>query len=103
MKQNSERSQIDKNLFEHSLRVVALRRCNYMFFGSDSGEAEMYSLNGNCKLNGIDLENWLRYVSSFTNTLPTNRGKKLLPWMKTDFYSTSQYGRSLIIFEGQAR
>ncbi len=50
--------EIDNNLCENALRVVALGR-NYMFFGSDGGgdsAAVMYSLIGSCKLNGIEPE-----------------------------------------------
>lgn len=46
-------------LCENALRVVALGRCGYMFFGSDSGgdsSAVMFSLIGSCKLNGIEPE-----------------------------------------------
>jgi len=59
--------EIDHNLCENALRVVALGRRNYMFFGSDSGgdsAAVMYSLIGSCKLNGIEPEAWLRHVIS---------------------------------------
>lgn len=62
---------------------MALGRCNYMFFGSDRGgdsAAVMYSLTGNCKLNGIKPEAWLRYVISVINTWHANRVKELMPW-----------------------
>ena len=54
--------EIDNNLCENALRVVALGRRNYMLFGSDGGgdsAAVMYSLIGSCKLNGIEPETWL--------------------------------------------
>lgn len=75
--------EIDNNLCENALRVVALGRRNYIFFGSDSGgegAAVMYSLIGSCKLNGIEPEAWLRHVISVINTWPANRVKELLPW-----------------------
>lgn len=78
--------EIDNNLCENALRVVALGRRNYMFFGSDSGgdsAAVMYSLIGSCKLNGIEPEVWLRHIISVINTWPTNRVKELLPWNVT--------------------
>lgn len=78
--------EIDNNLCENALRVVALGRRNYMFFGSDGGgdsAAVMYSLIGSCKLNGIEPETWLRYVISVINTWPANRVKELLPWNVT--------------------
>lgn len=69
----------------HALRVVALGRRNYMFFGSDGGDsaAVMYSLIGSCKLNGIEPEAWLRHIISVINTWPANRVKELLPWNVT--------------------
>lgn len=57
--------EIDNNLWENALRVVALGRSNYIFFGSDGGgdsAAAMYSLIGNYKLNCIEPEAWLRHV-----------------------------------------
>lgn len=78
--------EIDNNLCENALRVVALGRRNYMFFGSDSGgdsAAVMYSLIGSCKLNGIEPEAGLRHVISVINTWPANRVKELLPWNVT--------------------
>lgn len=78
--------EIDNNLCENALRVVALGRRNYMFFGSDGGgdsAAVMYSLIGSCKLNGIEPEAWLRHVISELNTWPANRVKELLPWNVT--------------------
>lgn len=69
-----------------TLRVVALGRRNYMFFGSDSGgdsAAVTYSLIGSCKLNGIEPEAWLWHVISVINTWPANRVKELLPWNVT--------------------
>ncbi|MGU3489571.1 IS66 family transposase [Enterobacter bugandensis] len=78
--------EIDNNLCENALRVVALGRRNYMFFGSDGGgdsAAVMYSLIGSCKLNGIEPEAWLRHVISELYTWPANRVKELLPWNVT--------------------
>lgn len=78
--------EIYNNLCENALRVVALGRRNYMFFGSDGGgdsAAVMYSLIGSCKLNGIEPEAWLRHVISVINTWPANRVKELLPWNVT--------------------
>lgn len=60
--------EIDNNLCENALRVVALGR--YMFFGSDGGgdsAVVMYSLIGSCKLNGIEPEAWLRHIISVIN------------------------------------
>jgi transposase len=78
--------EIDNNLCENALRVVALGHRNYMFFGSDGGgdsAAVMYSLIGSCKLNGIEPESWLRHVISVISTWSANRVKELLPWNVT--------------------
>lgn len=59
--------EIDNTLCESAHSVVTLVRCNFMFFGSDSGgerAAVMYSLIGSCKLNGIEPETWLRHIIS---------------------------------------
>lgn len=56
---------IDNNIAENALRLVAQGRKNYLFVGSASGgenAALMYSLIVTCKLNGVDPEAWLRYV-----------------------------------------
>ena len=77
---------MSENTVNNALRVVALGRRNYMFFGSDGGgdsAAVMYSLIGSCKLNGIEPEAWLRHVISVINTWPANRVKELLPWNVT--------------------
>ena len=73
---------IRRSVYAYLRVVAALGRRNYMFFGSDGGgesAAVMYSLIGSCKLNGIELETWLRHVISVINTLPANRVKELLP------------------------
>ncbi|CAM8190575.1 IS66 family transposase [Escherichia coli] len=78
--------EIDNNLCENALRVIALGRHNYMFFGSDGGgegAVVIYSLIGSCKLNGIEPETWLRHVIGVINTWPANRVKELLPWNGT--------------------
>lgn len=78
--------EIDNNLCESALRVVAQGHHNYMFFGSDGGgdsAAVMYSLIGSCKLNGIEPEARLRHIISVINTWPANRVKELLPWNVT--------------------
>lgn len=77
---------MSENTVNNALRVVALGRRNYMFFGSDGGgdsAAVMYSLIGSCKLNGIEPEAWLRHVITIISTWPANRVKVLLPWNVT--------------------
>ena len=63
------------NAAERALRVVVLGRKNYLFTGSDAGgerAAAIYSLIGTAKLNGIELEAYLRDVIT--------RMDELLPW-----------------------
>lgn len=59
--------EIDNNLAENALRMVAVGRRNYLFVGSASGgenAAIMYTLMVTCRLNGVDPEAYLRYVIS---------------------------------------
>ncbi|EBT7801709.1 IS66 family transposase, partial [Salmonella enterica] len=75
--------EIDNNIAENALRVVALGRKNYLFVGSASGgenAAIMYTLIVTCRLNGIDPESYLRYVIREISEWPSNRLRDLLPW-----------------------
>lgn len=75
--------EIDNNVAERALRSVALSRKNHLFFGLDHGDdrgAMLYSLIGTCKLNGIDLEAYLRHILSVLADWPINRVAELLPW-----------------------
>jgi transposase len=54
---------LDNNIAERMLRLAAVGRKNYMFFGSDAGghrAAVIYSLVASCKLVGIDPFAYLR-------------------------------------------
>uniref|UniRef100_UPI003D0B61E1 transposase domain-containing protein n=1 Tax=Pantoea ananas TaxID=553 RepID=UPI003D0B61E1 len=76
-------AEIDNNIAENALRGVALGWKNWLFAGSDSGgerAAVLYSLNGTCRLNGIDPDVWLRYVLRHIQDWPVNRIRELLPW-----------------------
>ncbi|MCW8114420.1 transposase domain-containing protein, partial [Yersinia intermedia] len=71
--------EIDNNLAENALRG----RKNYLFMGSDRGgeyAAEMYTLTGTYKLNGIEPEAYLRQVLKVIADHPINRLQALLPW-----------------------
>lgn len=75
--------EIDNNIAENALRVVSLGRKNYLFMGSDRGggyAANLYTLIGSCKLNGIEPEAYLREVLRVIADYPINRIKELLPW-----------------------
>ncbi|WP_133523182.1 IS66 family transposase [Buttiauxella sp. JUb87] len=75
--------EIDNNLAENALRMVAVGRRNYLFVGSASGgenAAIMYTLIVTCRLNGVDPEAYLRYVISEISEWSSKRLRDLLPW-----------------------
>lgn len=57
--------EIDNNLIENSIRIVALGRKNYMFAGSHEAAqqaAMIYSFLGTCKINNVEPFGWLKDV-----------------------------------------
>ena len=74
---------LDTNAVENAIRPIALGRRNWMFAGSEAGgrrAAQIYSLIGSAKLNGIEP---LAYLTDILQRLPTARQKDLdalLPW-----------------------
>jgi len=77
------RLEIDNNAAERALRAVALGRKNWLFAGSDDGgerAAAIYSLLGTAKLNGLNIEAYLRHVLEKLPDHPTERVEELLPW-----------------------
>ncbi len=67
--------EIDNNIAENALRGIAPGRKNWLFAGSDKGgeaAAIIYSLLGTCKLNGVELEGWLREVIGKINYWSSN-------------------------------
>jgi hypothetical protein len=83
----------DNSSAERALRAVALGRRNYLFAGADSGgdrAANIYSLVGSAKLNGLDPEFYLRHVLTRIAQYPINLIDDLLPWnIQTDTVSAS--------------
>lgn len=75
--------EIDNNAAERSIRALVLGRRNYLFAGSDGGgetAANLYSLIGTCRLNGIDPHRYLQEVIGRIAEHPVNRITQLLPW-----------------------
>jgi hypothetical protein len=74
--------EIDNNLAERTLRMVAVGRRNYLFAGSEEGAkraAIIYSLVASCKLNGIDPFAYFKDVLERISTHPGSRIDELLP------------------------
>jgi transposase len=79
---------IDNNLAERVLRIVAIGRKNWLFAGSDAGAeraAIIYSLIASCKLCDIDPFVYLRDVLYRVSTHPASRIVELTPsgWAET--------------------
>jgi transposase len=74
--------EIDNNLAERTLRMIAVGRKNWMFAGSDDGgrrAAVIYSLVASCKHIGIDPFAYLRDVLDRISTHPNARIGELTP------------------------
>jgi len=73
---------IDNNLAERTLRMVAIGRKNWLFAGSEAGAeraAVIYSLVATCKLSGIDPFAYFRDVLARISTHPASEIDALLP------------------------
>ena len=73
---------VDNNLAERVLRIVAIGRKNWMFAGSDAAAERatiIYSLAASCKLCDIDPFAYLRDVLDRMSTHPASRIAELTP------------------------
>lgn len=73
---------LDNNIAERMLRLAAVGRKNYMFFGSDAGghrAAVIYSLVASCRLAGLDPFAYLRDVISIACEPAFDRFADLTP------------------------
>jgi len=73
---------IDNNLAERTLRMVAIGRKNWLFAGSEAGAeraAVIYSLVASCKLSGIDPFAYFRDVLARISTHRISEVDALLP------------------------
>ncbi len=76
------RYEIDNNLIENSIRVLALGRKNFLFAGSHEAAqriAMLYSFFGTCKMNDVDPYIWLKDVLTRLPDHKANKLDELLP------------------------
>lgn len=77
------RCDISNNAAERAIRPLALGRKNWLFAGSDKGgnnAAVIFTLAQTAKLNGINVEAYLRHVINVIADHPIKRINELLPW-----------------------
>jgi transposase len=78
------RIEIDSNVVERGMRIIALGRKNHLFAGSDDGArfwAIHASLIETCKMNNVDPQAWLADVlDKIANRHPMSQIDELLPW-----------------------
>jgi transposase len=87
------RLEVDNNVAENAIRVVALGRRNYLFAGSDSGgerAASIYTLVSTAKLNGLNPETYLKVIlAKIAEGHTINRVSDLVPWRMIPAGATS--------------
>jgi len=75
---------MDNNIVERTIRPIALNRKNALFAGHDVGAqnwAVIASLIETCKLNAVDLQNWLTQTfSAIAHGHKQTDIDELLPW-----------------------
>ena len=75
--------EIDNNLAERAMRIVAIGRKNYLFAGSDAGgefAANIYTLTETAKANNINPHAYMSQVLSSLQDYKANKIHELLPW-----------------------
>ncbi len=74
--------EIDNNLVENAIRPSAIGKKNWLFFGSESGgwqNAVMYTVVQNCKMHGINPEEYLRDVLGRLPHIKADEARELTP------------------------
>ena len=74
--------EIDNNLVENAIRPSAIGKKNWLFFGSESGgwqNAVMYTVVQNCKMHGINPEEYLKDVLGRLPHIKAEAARELTP------------------------
>jgi len=74
--------EIDNNLVENAIRPSAIGKKNWLFFGSESGgwqNAVMYTAVQNCKMHGINPEEYLKDVLGRLPHIKAEAARELTP------------------------
>lgn len=77
------RCDICNNAAERAIRPLTLGRKNWLFAGSDKGgnnAAVIFTLTQTAKLNGLNVEAYLRHIINVIPDHPIKRIDELLPW-----------------------
>ena len=78
------RLEVDNNIAENAMRIIALGRKNYLFAGSDTGgdrAAAIYTIVQTAKLNGVNPEAYLKEtLTKIAEGHPINKIQQLMPW-----------------------
>jgi len=74
--------EIDNNLVENAIRPSAIGKKNWLFFGSESDgwqNAVMYTVVQNCKMHGINPEEYLKDVLGRLPHIKADEARELTP------------------------
>lgn len=74
--------EIDNNLIENAIRPSAIGKKNWLFFGSKSSgwqNAVMYTIMANCKMHGINPEEYLKDVLGQLPHIKADQARQLTP------------------------